>query len=303
MLAQRLSLAGNYCDSLPVLLREAFLSVAWRLTGERPLGGPATPDKRVEAYAALQRLSFSLLAVSCLILGALIVVAWTTGDESTTPPPSPDGQPLKAMAVLFLWDLSSRHLLLPGMVSLFRPERFWTAVLVGQAFSYALLWAVVATAGGLHRAQFRGFRWAWAARGYLLCTVTILATDALVTLLTGSSPFLKNPTLAVLAGAPREVWPFLVLLLVVLGPCFEELLFRGYLLGEISAKWGTKCGLLLSSLLFALAHGALWNAPSLFAGGLVLGWVATRTGSLGVSILAHSLWNLTWLGMALATLP
>jgi membrane protease YdiL (CAAX protease family) len=113
----------------------------------------------------------------------------------------------------------------------------------------------------------------------------------------------QNPTLAIFAAAPPVVWLPLVILLLVLGPLMEELLFRGWLLGGLRERMGDGWALLLTSLLFALGHLSLWNAPGHFLGGLILGWVALRSGSITTSLALHSLWNLTWLIRVLAQLP
>lgn len=84
----------------------------------------------------------------------------------------------------------------------------------------------------------------------------------------------------------------------------EEYLFRGYLLQAfgawVRAPWFT---LLLTSLLFALAHGGQ-NAPLFidrFLFGLVAGGLVIYTGGLEAGIALHVVNNLVALGVAAAT--
>lgn len=129
------------------------------------------------------------------------------------------------------------------------------------------------------------------------------ATDAVVGAVSGVDPFTQNPTLALFAAAPTAALILLTCLTLFAGPFFEEILFRGWLLGGLQEKLGDVGSILVSSLLFAIAHGSLWNAPSLFTGGCVLGWVAVRSGSVTSCILLHAMWNLTWLCRAFVSLP
>ncbi|RYU12294.1 CPBP family intramembrane glutamic endopeptidase [Nocardioides iriomotensis] len=92
----------------------------------------------------------------------------------------------------------------------------------------------------------------------------------------------------------------------------EEYLFRGYLMqaagsllkfntsraAEIVSKWGA---ILLTSLLFAAAHGAQ-NFPLFFdrfSFGFIAGWLIIRTGGLEAGIAMHILNNFFALGAAL----
>lgn len=292
-------MAGTYCDTLPESLREGLLFMG-RVLETRPLAqAPTTPELRAEAYTGLQRLSLGFLLASCLFLGALIV-AWEpveVGTDSGTGKGRDDA--LLAVTLFMLWDLASRDILMPLSARLLEREP-WGALFLGQSLSYGLLLAALVRMSrwpGLGRVS-----WPWACRGYLLCAVAISAANALASGLTGVRVFARNPTLAVFDAAPAAVWIPLALWLVAVGPLLEEVLFRGLLLSALSNRYGDRTGLLLSSLLFALAHRSLWTFPYLLAGGLVLGWLARRSGSLATCIVAHSLWNLTWLVQAFVSL-
>lgn len=75
---------------------------------------------------------------------------------------------------------------------------------------------------------------------------------------------------------------------VVLGaPIAEEVLFRGYGLARIRELGGERRALLLTALMFALAHGSWVKLPGTLAIGLFLGWLVLRTGSLWPAFLGH----------------
>ena len=99
------------------------------------------------------------------------------------------------------------------------------------------------------------------------------------------------------ALAPDSLPGWLVLLVVVLPVVagFEELLFRGALVGGLGAGFGLSPWLLVvaSSLLFGLGHGAQGRVgvvvTALLGGALGVAFVAT--GSLWVVVVAHYLLN------------
>lgn len=102
-----------------------------------------------------------------------------------------------------------------------------------------------------------------------------------------------------LLGAPvrnpveqMESYPALlnVLLGCVIAPAAEEFIFRGQLLGRLR-PYGERFALPASALCFGLFHGNLSQFFYASAIGLVLGWVALRTGRLWQPILLHALVN------------
>jgi membrane protease YdiL (CAAX protease family) len=78
---------------------------------------------------------------------------------------------------------------------------------------------------------------------------------------------------------------------VVLAPLFEETIFRGVLLPVLGRELGVVWGVVVSSLVFGLAHLSLGELPPLFVLGLGLGWLRWSSGRLGASVLMHALWN------------
>ncbi len=112
------------------------------------------------------------------------------------------------------------------------------------------------------------------------------------------APFMKgqpNPQQEVqdlVAGA--HGWPVQVALfgtIAVLAPCFEETLFRGFLLPWAGERWGAAWGLAVSSLLFGFIHLQPMALPLLASLGFVFGLAVRKSGSLWTSIAVHACWN------------
>jgi membrane protease YdiL (CAAX protease family) len=136
----------------------------------------------------------------------------------------------------------------------------------------------------------RAFAWAPAFLGLALMTMFCVAVAL--------APFIKghaNPQQEVqelIAGA--KGWPVqaaLFLTIAGLAPCFEELMFRGFLLPWAGERWGAAWALAATSLLFGFIHLQLLALPLLAALGFVLGLAARRGGSLWTSIAVHACWN------------
>ena len=76
----------------------------------------------------------------------------------------------------------------------------------------------------------------------------------------------------------------------VVPPLVEELAFRGILMQPLR-KFGDKFAIVMSSLIFALAHGNMVQIPFAFIAGLALGYFQIITGSIWTSIAIHFLNN------------
>jgi membrane protease YdiL (CAAX protease family) len=78
-----------------------------------------------------------------------------------------------------------------------------------------------------------------------------------------------------------------LLLLAVLAPLVEELVFRGLLYGWLAGRWGKTVGWIVSSLAFAAAHTEPAHIILVLPLGLLFGWLRQRTDSLLPSLVAH----------------
>jgi membrane protease YdiL (CAAX protease family) len=79
------------------------------------------------------------------------------------------------------------------------------------------------------------------------------------------------------------------LYIVLIGPIFEELIFRGAIFGALR-RYGNNFAILFSSLLFGFYHMLILQIPFAFVIGLLLGYVASRW-SLRASIVLHIIVN------------
>lgn len=92
------------------------------------------------------------------------------------------------------------------------------------------------------------------------------------------------------------------LVLAVLAPLVEELVFRGLLYGWIAGRWGPLPAFVASSLAFAAAHGEPAHIVLVLPLGFWFGWLRWRTNSLVPTIAAHMINNgfavlgAAWLG-------
>lgn len=77
----------------------------------------------------------------------------------------------------------------------------------------------------------------------------------------------------------------------VAAPLFEEWLCRGVILRGLVEKTGPAWAIVISSLVFGLMHGNLWQAIPAFMIGCLLGYVYYKTASLELTMLMHSLNN------------
>ena len=87
---------------------------------------------------------------------------------------------------------------------------------------------------------------------------------------------------------------FLLFLVVVVGaPVVEEIFYRGLTLKAFEKKRGGRLALVVSSLLFAVAHLQLIQFPALFLFGCVAAHLARKYDRLGRAVWAHVGFNAT----------
>lgn len=77
----------------------------------------------------------------------------------------------------------------------------------------------------------------------------------------------------------------------IAAPIFEEMLFRGFLLPSLTRYMPVWGAIVLSAVIFAVAHLSFSEVLPLAVLGIVLGFVYTRSRNLLSSMLVHSLWN------------
>jgi exosortase E/protease (VPEID-CTERM system) len=136
------------------------------------------------------------------------------------------------------------------------------------------------------------FSWRGPLAGLLVFALWIAAADVLLPRSTMPAALIASPDWA------RDGWiAARVATSVLVVPIAEELAYRGYLLRRLAAAdfetvaFGTVGGwpLLASSVLFGLAHGAMWLAG--IAAGAIYGAVLIRTERMGEAVAAHATTN------------
>lgn len=114
-------------------------------------------------------------------------------------------------------------------------------------------------------------------------------------LLDQSSDDLSRPARELADKAQGPVgWIVLTLIVVVGAPIVEELFYRGLLLRSLQKRgipdvWSC----VICAAVFAASHLQALQFVGLFAIGLVLSYLAVRTGRLGPSICTHAAFNAT----------
>ncbi len=138
------------------------------------------------------------------------------------------------------------------------------------------------------RSQLLGPRPSW--KGTLLavlmgvgCYAVAWAYVAALNSLFSSSPDQELPV-------PPAWWTA-----VIVAPLLEEWMFRGLAWEAVRRIGGVRLTILVTSTMFALMHGlngGFWlEFPHRLLGGLLLGVVRWRTGSIYPAVLTHAVWN------------
>jgi membrane protease YdiL (CAAX protease family) len=92
--------------------------------------------------------------------------------------------------------------------------------------------------------------------------------------------------------ADLEENAFMTIISGAVFPAFiEEIFYRGILLTRLQRRYPKYKALLVSSLLFGLAHLNPWQALTAFIAGLFLGWIYTKYKTIWLSIFFHAYYN------------
>jgi sodium transport system permease protein len=101
----------------------------------------------------------------------------------------------------------------------------------------------------------------------------------------GDILMLQEAVSKILGSAPG-LWA--ILLVFALAPAiFEEIAFRGFILSGFQSLKGKWQPILLTSLMFGLAHGIIQQTIITFVVGMILGLIAVQTKSILPCILFH----------------
>jgi len=98
-----------------------------------------------------------------------------------------------------------------------------------------------------------------------------------------------------LNGQPAAAWVIAITRGCLIVPIFEEVFFRGLLMGWLRTRLANRSAIAVSAALFAAMHGYPIVLPYAFIAGLFTGWVRVQTGSTLNTIVMHVLNNVLFL--------
>ena len=82
-----------------------------------------------------------------------------------------------------------------------------------------------------------------------------------------------------------NIWT-VIIVFVIIGPIFEELIFRKIFIDTIG-KYNIRLAIFISAASFSLFHGNITQAIYTFGGGLILSWVYAKTKNFIYPVLLH----------------
>jgi membrane protease YdiL (CAAX protease family)/NAD-dependent dihydropyrimidine dehydrogenase PreA subunit len=106
-----------------------------------------------------------------------------------------------------------------------------------------------------------------------------------------SAPVRWNSDLTTVFGTEQAGFVLSVLMVVLIAPLIEEMVFRGVVRGAVYVRWGMWPAISVSAGLFALYHFNAWLAIPTFILGMATGWLASTRASLWPAVWLHALFN------------
>ena len=104
-----------------------------------------------------------------------------------------------------------------------------------------------------------------------------------------------NSAVGKIFSGVRASWPWAVavfLIVVLVAPLCEEIIYRGLLWGALDRRWGQWVALVVSTVVFALAHFEFTRASLLVVVAIPIALARLYSGGLLASIVAHQVTNL-----------
>ena len=147
---------------------------------------------------------------------------------------------------------------------------------------------------GISISEYLGLRMVkW--RRILLWSSVTMALAALSDILTIQLGRPVTPDFIVSMYSTARFVPLLWLAIIIAAPVYEEVFFRGFLLKGLQfSRLGTAGAVVITSLAWAAIHTQydMYGILHIFLFGLFLGWARTKTGSIVLTIIMHSIGNL-----------
>lgn len=140
--------------------------------------------------------------------------------------------------------------------------------------------------------QFQGKNWFWWGLGGYCMAIPLVLVVSLINQLIWHGQGGSNPILPIaLENRDGIALGVFFITASIAAPLYEEILFRGFLLPSLTRYLPVWGAIIISSLLFALAHLSLSEVLPLATLGMVMGFVYTRSRNILSSMLLHCLWN------------
>lgn len=131
----------------------------------------------------------------------------------------------------------------------------------------------------------------WGLGGYLVAIPCLLLVS-LINQQIWNGQGGSNPLLYLALQAQDKVALAIFFFTVsIAAPIFEEIIFRGFFLPSLTRYLSVTTSIIVSGLLFAIAHLSLAEVLPLATLGILLGVVYTRSRNILAPMLLHSLWN------------
>lgn len=131
----------------------------------------------------------------------------------------------------------------------------------------------------------------WGSACKLFVWLSIVGEGATAFILNWFPAELVEDLLTAITPDSVNSWIALMLMAAVLAPIGEELVFRGFVLNSYQRASGSVFAIVVSALLFGLAHHSPPHIFASFFAGLIFARFIISGGSLWSSILAHALVN------------
>ena len=257
--AERLAVVAKYSNEVPEQLRKELGKAAVEMeedqAAKKVFQGEFPGNEELEALsptvklmamqlkepdeARAQKLAdlasegvFRLELTVILLLGlggvALLSLFWPKSSATNGVESPRTLTPWDIFGLFFFWHAGG--FVLAGLLAGLWHQRVsgFVVLFLGQMAVYAFMLILLE----LQRKDFSGlplrrFKAAWVGKGYALALLSVFVVNVLTSMISGSSPQSNNPILGEFDGAPLIQYIGLGLLVVVIGPFFEELMFRG----------------------------------------------------------------------------
>lgn len=216
-------------------------------------------------------------------------------DSATSEPAPPAGPGLgQAIRYSLLWALwmtvaAGMFLVFIKLLGFNWPFTMNLCLTLGYAFASAFMFRrIIKNSAGAWRSYFPIHRVnvRWIVFAVVAGAAIVFGVVALARLL----PFYDQIRLHLTANDFR---PAVLVLLVrgVVGPIFEELMFRGWVLFGFMNRYTPRRAIVFSSLIFGLLHLNPVMIAYAFPFGCLCAWMVKRTGSLLPAIVSHIIVN------------